>query len=68
MKVAVYGYKHDAGPYETLLKDFCQLEKMVGKSGAECGGRMKGGRVKAKNGRGGGGEGREGRRKGGAKV
>jgi hypothetical protein len=30
MRVAVYGYKHDAGPYETLLKEFCQLQHLVG--------------------------------------
>lgn len=29
MRVAVYGYKHDAAPYEQLLKDFCCISQKV---------------------------------------
>jgi ribosomal protein L36 len=35
MRVAVYGCKHDASTFESLLKDMCNLVRLVRRKGRE---------------------------------
>ena len=35
MRVAVYGCKHDASTFETLLKEICQVTPLVGQAGGQ---------------------------------